>query len=131
MALHGVDTARIENFNDETVKVPALMDTRDKAPVVAFDEPPADTRVTITTMDGHMVSLDVNVAIPERDLELQWRKLEAKFRSPVDPVMGAEAAKQLVVWCRDLENRGRAYPKPHKENLLVDLQEVARAHARA
>ena len=59
MALHGVDTVTLSRvFNDET-EGPPLMDTRDKAPVeVAFDEPPADTRVTITTMDGHMLSLD-------------------------------------------------------------------------
>ena len=105
MALHGVDTARIESFNDEIVKDPALIETRDKAHVVAFDEPAADTRVTITATDGRVVSLDVNVAIPERDLELQWRKLEGKFRSLVDPLMGSDTAKQLVGWCRDLENR--------------------------
>ncbi len=105
MALHGVDTARIESFNDDIVKDPALIATRDKAHVVAFDEPAADTRVTITTKDGRVVSLDVNVAIPERDLELQWRKLEAKFHSLVDPRMGSDAADQLVAWCRDLENR--------------------------
>lgn len=105
MALHGVDTARIESFNDDIVKDPALIETRDKAHVVAFDEPAADTRVTITTTDGRVVSLDVNVAIPERDLELQWRKLEAKFHSLVDPRMGPDAADQLVAWCRDLENR--------------------------
>ena len=73
--------------------------------LVAFDEPAADTRVTITATDGRVVSLDVNVAIPERDLELQWRKLEGKFRSLVDPLMGSDTAKQLVGWCRDLENR--------------------------
>ena len=105
MALHGVDTARIESFNDDIVKDPALIETRDKAHVVAFDEPAADTRVTITATDGRVVSLDVNVAIPERDLELQWRKLEGKFRSLVDPLMGSDTAKQLVGWCRDLENR--------------------------
>ena len=105
MALHGVDTARIESFNDDIVKDPALIETRDKAHVIAFDEPAADTRVTITATDGRVVSLDVNVAIPERDLELQWRKLEGKFRSLVDPLMGSDTAEQLVGWCRDLENR--------------------------
>ena len=105
MALHGVDTARIESFNDEIVGDPALIETRDKAHVVAFDEPSADTRVTITATDGRVVSLDVNVAIPERDLELQWRKLEGKFRSLVDPLLGSDTAKQLVGWYRDLENR--------------------------
>ena len=105
MALHGVDTARIESFNDEIVRDPALIETRDKAHVVAFDEPAVDTRVTIAATDGRVVSLDVNVAIPERDLELQWRKLEGKFHSLVDPLMGPGAARQLVAWCRDLENR--------------------------
>ena len=105
MALHGVDTARIESFNDDIVREPALVETRDKAHVVAFDEPAADTRVTITTTDGRVVSLDVNVASPERDLELQWRKLEAKFHSLVDPLLGPDSAGQLVAWCRDLESR--------------------------
>ena len=105
MALHGVDTARIESFNDDIVKDPALMETRDKAHVVAFDEPAADTRVTIATTDGRVVSLDVNVAIPERDLELQWRKLEAKFHSLVDPLLGSDVADEFIAWCRDLESR--------------------------
>ena len=105
MALHGVDTARIESFNDDIVKDPGLIETRDKAHVVAFDEPAADTRVTITTKDGSVVSLEENVAIPERDLELQWRKLEAKFHSLVEPLLGSDAAGQLVAWCHDLENR--------------------------
>ena len=105
MALHGVDTARIESFNDDIVKDLALIETRDMAHVVAFDEPVADTRVTITTTDARVVSLDVNVAIPERNLELQWRKLEAKFHSLVDPLLGLDTADQLVAWCRDLENR--------------------------
>lgn len=105
MALHGVDTARIESFNDDIVKDPALMETRDKARVVAFDEPAADTRVTIATTDGRVVSLDVNVAIPERDLELQWRKLEAKFHSLVDPLLGSDVADEFIRWCHDLENR--------------------------
>ena len=105
MALHGVDTARIDSFNDDIVNDPALNATRDKEYVVALDEPTAETRVTITTTGGRAVSLEVNVAIPERDLELQWQKLEAKFRSLVDPLIGSGAAEQLVAWCRDLENR--------------------------
>ena len=105
MALHGVDTARIDSFNDDIVNDRALIETRDKAYVVAFDEPAADTRVTITTTDGRALSLDVNVAIPQRDLELQWNKLEAKFRSLVDPVMGPDTANELVARCHDLENR--------------------------
>lgn len=105
MALHGVDTARIDSFNDDIVREPALIETRDKALVVAFDEPAADTRVTFTTTGGRILSMEENVAIPERDLELQWRKLETKFRSLVEPVRGAEIAKELVAWCRDLDNR--------------------------
>ncbi|MDE0055242.1 MAG: MmgE/PrpD family protein, partial [Gammaproteobacteria bacterium] len=105
MALHGVDTARIESFNDDIVKDPALIETRDKAHVVAFDEPAADTRVTIATTDGRTVSLEENVAIPERDLDLQWRKLEAKFHSLVDPLLGSDVADELIAWCRDLDNR--------------------------
>ena len=51
------------------------------------------------------MSLEENVAIPERDLELQWRKLEAKFHSLVDPLLGPDAAGELVAWCHDLQNR--------------------------
>ena len=105
MALHGIDTGRIDSFNDDMVKHPDLIATRDKALVVAFAEPAADTRVTIATRDGRVLSLEENVAIPERDLALQWRKLEAKFRALTEPLIGSDAASELVAWCRDIECR--------------------------
>lgn len=105
MALHGVDTAGIDSFNDKIIHDPTLIATSNKTNVIAFDVPTAETRITITTTDGRTLTKEDDVAIPLRDLDLQWQRLETKFRSLVDPLVGSNISAQLISWCHDLENR--------------------------
>lgn len=103
MALAGLNTASIDIFTDELTRDPTLVALRDKTRVRQYDDPRAESRVDITTSDGRTLTREENVGIPLRDLELQWQKLEAKFRALVDPMLGSNTAEQLVNWCKILE----------------------------
>ncbi|MEJ2131963.1 MAG: hypothetical protein P8Y95_10165 [Gammaproteobacteria bacterium] len=103
MALAGLNTASIDIFTDELTRDPTLVALRDKTRVLKYDDARAESRVDITTTEGRTLSREENVGIPLRDLELQWQKLEAKFRALVDPVLGSNTAEQLVNWCKTLE----------------------------
>lgn len=104
MALAGLDTASIDIFTDDLTRRPELIALRDRTRVVAHAEPRAESRVCITTRDGRTLTREENVGIPLRDLALQWDKLEAKFRTLVDPLLGSNTSAQLITWCRELEN---------------------------
>lgn len=103
MALAGLDTGSIDIYTDALTERPELVALRDKTTVLAHLEPRAESLVAITTRDGRNISREENVAIPLRDLELQWQKLETKFRTLVDPVLGSNTSEQLIAWCRELQ----------------------------
>ena len=109
MTLAGIDTSSIDIFTDALTQDPQLVAFRDKVQVVANDteqaEPVAngETLVSIETEDGQVFSEAFNVAIPMRDLDGQWQKLERKFRALVTPRLGHERADEIVAMCRRLE----------------------------
>ena len=105
MALAGVDTASIEIFTDALTRQPELVAFRNKVRVVAHETPNPDSVVTITTADGTTHREAVNVAIPERDLEAQWGKLEHKFHTLVDGHVGRAHADGLAGLVRTLESQ--------------------------
>lgn len=84
-------------FTDERVTLPHLAALRDRVNVAPA---PGDwergTGVTVTTRDGRSFSEQVNLNIPAADLDLQWERLEAKFRSLAAPVVGATAKESLA-----------------------------------
>ena len=105
MALNGLNTAGIATFTDELIRAPSLVKLRDQTTVMASSEPRIDSRLSVTLQDGTTHSRETNVWTPLRDLDVQWRKLETKFRALVDPILGADTAQQIVVWCHNLEER--------------------------
>ena len=88
-----------------TVMGEELVAFRDKVQVVAHESPNPDSVVTITTRDGSTHRDAVNVAIPERDLDAQWEKLEHKFHALVDERAGRAHADELVGLVRTLETQ--------------------------
>ena len=69
----------------------------------AHETPRPETVVSIRTADGQTFQEAVNVAIPMRDLDAQWAKLEAKFLTLTVPILGEERANQTVGMLHDLE----------------------------
>jgi len=105
MALAGVDTSSIAIFTDDLTRDPALIALRDKVHVLAHDEPNPDSIVTIMTRSGGQFSDAVNVAVPLRDLDAQWGKLEHKFHALTDAKLGQTRAAELAACVKRLEQQ--------------------------
>ena len=98
MALAGIDTARLDAYSEATAKNPALAALRDK---VNVDFQPAwphtQARIRLTLADGRVLEAAHDSGIPEQDLQEQGRRLEAKFLSLTEPVLGARAHELATV----------------------------------
>jgi len=104
MALTGTNTASIGIFDDALAADPDLVRYRDLVRVVPHESHDPNTIVRITTRDGGVFEARCNVAVPMRDLAAQWRKLESKFLTLAEPVVGAARAERAVLACRNLDS---------------------------
>ncbi len=97
MGLAGVDTSRLSSFSETVAADPVLIGLRDK---VALDFRSGIrstfTEATVTLRDGSRVSARHDSGIPAEDVTQQGRRLEAKFASLVDPVLGTDRAARLI-----------------------------------
>lgn len=108
LALAGRGTTEAA-FTDAAVHDPSLTAIRDR---VTVEPRPAEagvaigggTDVTIRLRDGRGFQQRVNLDVPASDLERQWRRLVAKFRSLAEPVIGTKRASALLAAVEDLEN---------------------------
>ena len=92
MALAGIDTARLDAYSETTAQDRALTTLRDKINV-DFEPGRAHTqaRLEVTLNDGRTFEASHDSGVPERDLAEQGRRLEAKFKSLAEPVLGKRA----------------------------------------
>jgi 2-methylcitrate dehydratase PrpD len=77
MALAGEDTAGIDSYTEELTQQADLVALRDKVKVTAWGDPNPETRVRIRA-GGSEHAAELNVGIPNRDLDEQWTKLTSK-----------------------------------------------------
>ena len=77
MALAGEDTAGIDSYTEELTQQADLVALRDKVKVTAWGDPNPETRVRIRA-GGSEHATELNVGIPNRDLDEQWTKLTSK-----------------------------------------------------
>lgn len=54
-----------------------------------------DAQVMVKMRGGQTAEASFDVAVPDRDLERQGRRLADKFHSLADPVVGAERARTI------------------------------------
>ncbi len=107
-ALSGVDTARLDTFTDELAVRPDLVSLRENVAIEADKGRLSERRaahVVVNLKDGRVLTAEHNVAVPMRDLELQWQKLSGKFMALAGPVVGETKATRLVELCRGLEDQ--------------------------
>jgi 2-methylcitrate dehydratase PrpD len=92
MALAGIDTARLEAYSEKTAQDRALATLRDKISV-DFQPgwPHTQARLKLTLNDGRILEAAHDSGIPEQDLDEQGRRLEAKFLSLAEPLLGERA----------------------------------------
>ena len=105
---------------DQLAKDEGLTGLRDRVSVAAHAERNPNSVVQIRTQDGATHTETCNVAIPMKDLDAQWRKLETKFRALVAPRLGEAAASAIIQACHELEQADSLGP-------LVGLAATAEA----
>jgi len=103
-ALAGVDTASVESYSAANCADPALVALRDKVRVeLVSGWPLSKCEVDIELRDAQKISDSHDSGIPAGDLAVQRERLEAKFHSLVDPIVGAGHAARLAAVVRDLD----------------------------
>jgi 2-methylcitrate dehydratase PrpD len=104
MAMSNLDTASITLFDDAITRDANLIAFRDRVHVHAHETPQPETIVRVETADGKTFEEAVNVAIPLRDLDLQWHKLTDKFLTLASPILGEDRAARVAETCRQLDS---------------------------
>jgi len=104
LALAGEDTASTDTYSDSSVKSPRLVELTNKTKITAKPDMPMKVAdVAVRMRDGVVHRLRGNVGIPAEDLEAQWTKLVAKFRSCAVPVIGSSKAERVIDIVQGLE----------------------------
>ncbi len=98
MALLGDDTADLSSYSDERMRSHELVAMRDRVRVCPQPgTSPTATPIVLSTLDGSEYSACVDVGEAAPDLRLQRKRLEQKFLSLATPVIGSEAAEELLL----------------------------------
>jgi 2-methylcitrate dehydratase PrpD len=97
LAALGVDTAAIDTYSDANANRPDAVALRERI-TVHGDDPGEVTaaEVQIATKSGARLTLREDVGLPTRDFMAQQVRLEEKYRSLAQPVLGAEDAERLL-----------------------------------
>lgn len=97
MALVGMDTGGLSNYSDANATDPVLVGLRDK---VAFDfragHGHTKAEVALDLTDGRHVTASHDSGVPAADIAEQGRRLEAKFITLAEPVLGPTRAAGLL-----------------------------------
>ena len=104
MGLAGVDTGRLSTYAESTTADPTLVGLRDK---VEFDfrqgTPNTLARMEVLLTDGSRVTTEHDSGVPASDVDDQGHRLEQKFASLVEPVLGFTRNRQIVEQVRVLD----------------------------
>lgn len=103
-ALTGADTSDLAFFKDATTTDTALCALRDKVSVeLVSDWPMMQAEVVIETNDNRVLRVTHDAGVPGHDVELQGRRLVAKFERLAKPVLGDERCAKLLHLLERLE----------------------------
>jgi 2-methylcitrate dehydratase PrpD len=96
MALHGVDTASLGAYSEESARDPALAALRERI-AIDFQQgwPQTLAEIEIALADGRRVSTRHDAGLPAADIAAQGDRLAAKFDALVTPVLGAARSREL------------------------------------
>jgi 2-methylcitrate dehydratase PrpD len=95
LAACGKDTAAIETYSDKNAVDSMLTAVRNRVTVHGDRPPGHDARVVIKTLAGQVAETQLDVGIPDTDLDRQGERLASKFCSLAVPVIGVERADKL------------------------------------
>lgn len=105
LALSGSDVGE-SDFTYESVADPALVNIRNKVSVESADHFANNhsCEVFVRLRDNTMLTREVDMEIPEEDLDRQWERLKEKFTALSAPVLGEEKAARLMWTIMALED---------------------------
>ena len=104
MALAGIDTGALETYSDTHARETGLNEARERIAVEGLDAiDRMAAKVSVDLKDGRTLVAEHNVGIPADDLERQWEKLAAKFRSLTVPILGEEKTEAIIEQIAALE----------------------------
>lgn len=96
-ALAGMDTARLDTYNESHIAHPEISALHGKVKVELLpDMPHTLTEMEMEMDDGRRFSASHDAGIPTPSIEEQGRKLEAKFLALVSPVLGQGRAQEIA-----------------------------------
>jgi len=108
MTLAGRSTSNIAGYTDELCAERELVRLRDCIRIVGDGELARGTSEVIVSMaDGVVYREFGNVSIPSQDLDEQGQRLEDKFVTLANPVIGEDKAREVVDLVRNLEQLER------------------------
>ena len=97
MALAGVDTGGLASYSEATAADPTLISLRDK---VEFDfqngRPNTLADLELVLADGRRVAATHDAGVPAADIVEQGRRVEEKFTSLAEPILGGAATRDLI-----------------------------------
>eukprot|EP00746_Dinoflagellata_sp_MGD_P146195 gnl/MRDRNA2_/MRDRNA2_78705_c0_seq1.p1 gnl/MRDRNA2_/MRDRNA2_78705_c0~~gnl/MRDRNA2_/MRDRNA2_78705_c0_seq1.p1 ORF type:complete len:534 (-),score=75.03 gnl/MRDRNA2_/MRDRNA2_78705_c0_seq1:767-2368(-) len=117
LALAGKDTARLENYTDESVADPRFVEFLDKVVVTGTERlEKMEAEVTIHLKSGTTLNAKHDAGVPATNLGEQWEKLARKFRACTEHVIGKRKAEKVIEAVRTLE-----VAQPEDISALVQL----------
>jgi len=97
MALAGVNTGGLASYSEATAADPTLIALRDK---VEFDfqngRPNTIADLELVLTDGRRVTATHDSGVPATDIAEQGRRLEEKFTSLAEPILGGATTRDLI-----------------------------------
>jgi 2-methylcitrate dehydratase PrpD len=97
MALAGVDTGRLSTYAEEVAGDPTLVGIRDKVELdFRTGIPNTFAQIELLLTNGSRISARHDSGIPAADTAEQGRRLEEKFTSLVEPILGTGRTTALI-----------------------------------
>jgi 2-methylcitrate dehydratase PrpD len=97
MALAGVDTGGLASYSEATASDPTLIALRDK---VEFDfragRSNTVAQLELELTDGRCLTTSYDAGVPASDIAEQGRRLEQKFSSLAEPILGGAKTRDLL-----------------------------------
>jgi 2-methylcitrate dehydratase PrpD len=97
MALAGVDTGGLASYSEATASDPTLISLRDK---VEFDfrsgRPNTLAELELELNDGRRIATSYDSGVPASDIAEQRKRLEEKFSSLAEPILGPAKSRDLL-----------------------------------
>jgi 2-methylcitrate dehydratase PrpD len=108
MALAGVDTAWLDSYSDARTQQPELVRLRDKMKI-EFEPgwPGTVAEMRLAMRDGRRLQARHDSGVPASDIAAQGLRVEAKFYSLAEPVIGRAQAERLAAAVHGLDGLPR------------------------